>query len=92
MYRTTLGHKVNHKFEGINAEFETVDHPVHGGIVCLVAATEIDVDDEIFAHYRYSVEQAAEWYREEYANVYGREQDEVAGMAADEDKALYNTY
>ena len=32
--RTTLGHKANPLFEGKNTEYDTVNQPVHGDIVC----------------------------------------------------------
>ena len=71
-YRTTLGHKANHSFKN-NAEYTAVDHPVLGGIACLVATTEIDVDEEVFAHYRYgNIDRVpVQWYVDEYNNVYG---------------------
>ena len=67
-YRTTLGHKANHSFD-YNVEYWVVDHPVLGAIACLVAETEIDVGQEIFAHYRYNKVKPA-WYEEEYEHVY----------------------
>ena len=80
-YRTTLGHKANHKFEAANAKSLTVDHPVLGGIVCLVATTEIAVDDEIFYHYGYiRPDQADHWYREEYNTVYGGKMMDTSGL------------
>ena len=36
-FRRTLGHKANHLFLTHNTEYDTVLHPVLGGIVCLVA-------------------------------------------------------
>ena len=33
-YRTTLGHKANHKFGQLNTDFVVVDHPVLGGTLC----------------------------------------------------------
>ena len=68
-YRTTLGHKANHSFDN-NVEYWVVNHPVLGAIACLVAQTEIDVGQEIFAHYRYNKVNLA-WYNEEYDHVYG---------------------
>jgi hypothetical protein len=68
-YRTTLGHKANHSFDN-NVEYWFVDHPVLGGIACLVAETEIDVDEEVFAHYRYGNINLP-WYNEEFNHVYG---------------------
>ena len=70
-YRTTLGHKANHSFKN-NAEFAFVDHPVLGGIACLVATTEIEAGQEVFAHYRYgNIKQVKlEWYLEEYKHSY----------------------
>ena len=66
-YRTTLGHKVNHMFdEHTNVEFDFMDHPVFGVIVCLLAIKEIEVDEELFVNYNYSIEDAPHWYRELY--------------------------
>ena len=64
-YRTTLGHKANHKFVN-NVEFEILNHPVFGVIACLVAVVDIDVGEELFAHYNYDLDNAAEWYRKLY--------------------------
>ena len=36
-FRRTLGHKGNHKFRMNNVDYETVLHPVHGPIACLIA-------------------------------------------------------
>ena len=71
-YRTTLGHKANHSFQN-NAEYAFVDHPVLGGIACLVATKNIDDGEEVFAHYRYGDIQQVQllWYREEYNHQYG---------------------
>ena len=46
-YRTSLGHKDNHKFD-------TVHHPVFG--VCLIAFKDIEVDEELFVNYNYWLE------------------------------------
>ena len=62
-YRTTLGHKANHSFEN-NVDFVAVDHPVLGGIACLVANAEIDVDEEVFADYKYGNTNLS-WYNQE---------------------------
>ena len=71
-YRTTLGHKANHSFRN-NAEYAFVDHPVLGGIACLVATEDIDDDEEVFTHYRYGEIQLVQlpWYGEEYNHQYG---------------------
>ena len=71
-YRTTLGHKANHSFNN-NVEYVFVDHPVLGGIACLVATEDIDDGEEVFAHYRYGDIQLVQlfWYREEYNHQYG---------------------
>ena len=64
-YRTTLGHKVNHKFdEEANCEFFVVKHPLFGVIVGLVATKEIRRGEELFADYLYSPQYGANWYRE----------------------------
>ena len=71
VYRSTLGHKVNHKFDvDANVEFDYVDHPVFGVIVCLIATKDIDDDEELFANYNYGVEDAAQWYRDLYKATY----------------------
>ena len=56
-FRTTLAHKANHKFGDKNAFYDVVDHPVVGGIACIVAGEEIDIGDEIFVDYNYDLEQ-----------------------------------
>jgi histone-lysine N-methyltransferase SETD7 len=63
-YTATLGHKVNHKFEQTNVEFDTTDHPVYGVIVCLIATEDIDIDDELFVSYNYGLDSAPQWYRD----------------------------
>ena len=64
VYTATLGHKVNHKFEETNVEFDFTDHPVYGVIVCLIATEDIDVDDELFVHYGYDLDAAPQWYQD----------------------------
>ena len=73
-FRTTLGHKVNHLFEGTNTVFDTINHPVHGGIVCLIATEVIDKDDELYVDYLYNVDDEATdlWYKELYEITYGK--------------------
>ena len=63
MYQTTLGHKANHKFGDTNVIFDTVDHPIMGGIACLVATKEIDEHEEIFVDYNYDLDSPVpDWY------------------------------
>ena len=70
-YTTTLGHKVNHMFDiNTNVEFDSVDHPVFGVIVCLIAVKDIEVDEELFVNYNYGLEDAAKWYRDLYDQTY----------------------
>ena len=53
-YRTTLGHKANHKFKNHNTVYQIgVNHPILGNIGCLMAVTEIDPGEEIFVNYNY---------------------------------------
>ena len=62
-YRTTFGHKVNHKFDDhANVEFDFVDHPVFGVIICLLAIRDIDLDEELFVNYNYN-DYAPLWYQ-----------------------------
>ena len=56
-FRTTLGHKVNHKFsEEANGDFEVVKHPLFGVIVAIIAKEVIEKDEEIFVDYNYYTE------------------------------------
>merc|ERR1719154_729838 len=75
-YRTTLGHKANHLFEGKNTEYDTVNHPVHGGIVILVASHPIQPDDEVIVDYLYEVEDAEPWYQDLYYRTYNETSEE----------------
>ena len=66
-YRTTLGHKVNHKFsDQTNSYFEVVKHPLFGVIVALVADQIIRRGEEVFTNYNYDLRTAPDWYREGY--------------------------
>ena len=49
-----------------NTEYDTVLHPVLGGIVCLVARVPILPGDEVTADYLYELEDAQDWYVEQY--------------------------
>ena len=71
VYRTTLGHKVNHKFDvDANVEFDYVKHPIFDVIVCLIALQDLEADEELFANYNYGLEDAAQWYRDHYQATY----------------------
>ena len=64
-YRTTLGHKVNHKFDvDTNVEFDFVEHPVFGVIVCHIATKDIEANEELFVDYGYDLVRCPQWYRE----------------------------
>ena len=65
-YRTTLAHKVNHKFKRNNAVFDTVHHPVLGALGCILAKSEIDVHEEVYVNYEYDLAVAPGWYRQGY--------------------------
>ena len=69
-FRRTLGHKANHLFLVHNTEFETVHHPVLGGIGCLVARVPVLPGDEVTTYYKYDVEFAPDWYVEQYYRAY----------------------
>ena len=73
-YRTTLAHKVNHKFKRNNAFFQTVHHPVLGALGCIVANSVIDANDEIYVNYEYSLNVAPQWYKDGYELAYGYEE------------------
>ena len=65
-YRTTLGHKVNHKFVNVNTIFDYVVHPIFDNIVCLIAVLDIQAEEEIFVSYNYGLDVAPEWYKKLY--------------------------
>ena len=72
-YRTTLGHKANHKFKNHNTIYQKdIEHPVLGTIACVIATAEIDPGEEIFTNYNYSLEGAVPWYKEEYNRLFGK--------------------
>ena len=72
-YRTTLGHKANHKFERHNVEYQRgFYHPALGTVAGLVAVADIDPGEEIFANYNYNLQLAAPWYRQEHDHLYGK--------------------
>ena len=72
-YRTTLGHKANHKFKNHNTIYQKgIDHPVLGNIGCIIAITDIEAGDEIFTNYNYDLHTAAQWYRDEYTSQFGQ--------------------
>ena len=57
--------------DNANVEFEYVEHPVFGVIVCLIADEDINADEELFVNYNYVLEDAAKWYRDLYDETYG---------------------
>ena len=63
-YRSTLVHKVNHKFNRNNAVFKSVHHPALGAMGCIVAKAEIDVDEEVYVNYEYDLAVAPGWYKD----------------------------
>ena len=72
-YRTTLGHKANHMFQGHNTVYQKgIDHPVLGRIGCIMAIQDIEPGQEIFTHYNYNPHTALLWYRQEYTRLYGQ--------------------
>ena len=76
-YRTTLGHKANHKFGQLKADFVVVDHPVMGGIGGLVATEVIEEDDEIFVDYRYDPGSCPNWYRDDCLDYNAQQKKEI---------------
>ena len=49
-----------------------MNHPVHGGIVCLIATEVISNDNEIYVNYLYDVDDEAteQWYKDLYDRTY----------------------
>ena len=82
-YRTTLGHKANHKFGQLNTDFVVVDHPVLGGIGGLVATEVIEEDDEIFVDYRYDPGSCPNWYRDDYLENNAQQKEEIEDIEDD---------
>ena len=76
-FRRTLGHKANHRFEDNNVFFETLLHPALGPISCLIAWREIRAGEEIFSDYMYNLTDAADWYRDQYYQVYHTYEDNL---------------
>ena len=72
-FRRTLGHKANHLFLEHNTDYDTVLHPVLGGIVCLVARVPIMAGEEVTADYMYELEDAQDWYVEQYYRAHYKE-------------------
>ena len=65
-----MAHKANHVFWGSNAFYRAVEHPVLGGIGCLVALMEIDQDDEIYVDYNYDIDgDAPDWSMEAFNSM-----------------------
>ena len=87
-YRTTLGHKANHKFGQLNTDFMVVDHPVFGGIGGLMATEVIEEDDEIFVDYRYDPQSCPHWYKDDYLE-YNDKQREDLEVIEDDIKQFY---
>jgi len=69
-YRTTFGHKVNHKFCSFgecNSRFRMVIHPFMGKLVCVVATEDIQKGEEIFVDYTMRLGyRSPAWFQEEY--------------------------
>ena len=58
--------QINHKFEGFNAEFCYLTHPIYGDIRGTRATRNIEKGEEIFHHYAYNLDDqfSPRWYRE----------------------------
>ena len=90
-FRSTLGHKANHKFGMINADFTTVHHPIFGGIGGLVAIEDIEEDDEIFVDYRYDPSSCPKWYREQMI-AYNKHQEKHLKEVVDDLQSFYEEF
>ena len=73
-FRTTLGHKINHKFaQEANGNFEVVKHPLFGVIVAVIANEVIEEDEEIFVDYNYTLSpESPAWFKEAHKKFYER--------------------
>ena len=63
-YCATLAHKICHSF-GPNAQYSYAFHPRFGRIRCVKAIKYIQKDEEITCNYKYKLEKAPEWYKED---------------------------
>ncbi len=85
-YRASLAHKANHSFRP-NCCYVAVDHPRFGRIPALKTLRLVSRDEELFAHYKYDMALAPEWYqraweRQQREDGYGDE-DEVGEVEED---------
>ena len=73
-YRSTLGHKVNHNFVKIKAQFNFATHPRFGWVRTLTAIEDIYAGEEIFIHYHYPIKASSNvpmWYKDLYEEQVG---------------------
>ena len=63
-YCATLAHKICHSF-GPNAQYSYAFHPRFGRIRCVTAIKYIQKEEEITCNYKYKLEKAPEWYKED---------------------------
>ena len=73
-FRSTLGHKVNHSFINIKAQFNWVSHPRFGHIRSVTATEDVYPGEEILIHYGYPIEagrKVPKWYKELYEKQVG---------------------
>merc|ERR1712029_838016 len=74
-YRTTLGHKINHKFApSTNSQFEVVKHVLFGPIVSIVATKVIEAGEEVFVDYNYDVDSLNNSHWQWFSDAYKQHQ------------------
>lgn len=78
LYRATLGHKINHKFNP-NTAYTHVDSARFGIINALVTKEAVAKDEEYFASYGYSLGVNLPWYKEAYKE-FARQHPELANQ------------
>ena len=73
-YHASLAHKANHSFDP-NCKYVAIEHPRFGRIPALQTLRLIQKGEELFAHYKYDMALAPQWYQE----AWGRSQGESFG-------------
>ncbi len=69
-FRSTLGHKTNHKFVDTNVAFSHTDSARFGMIASMTTTRDIKKDEEFFLHYGYGIGPGApRWYMAQYEQL-----------------------
>ncbi len=81
-FRSTLGHKTNHKFVDTNVRFSHTDTARFGLIASMTTTRDVEAGEELFLHYGYPISLGApRWYLKQYQELI-REKPELEGTVA----------